>query len=84
MNHNLNLYKKVNEIVRKEPAFVIQQDYYYQMVNDHKQIYKVKHRETKNSYEFNLFLFLIVFFLPKHQLFQVNMEDIDKVQELHN
>jgi len=39
----------VNETVRKEHVFVIQQDYYYRMVNDHKQIRKVKHRATKIS-----------------------------------
>ncbi len=39
----------VNEIVRKEHVFVIQQDYYYRMVNDHKQIHKEEHRVTKEK-----------------------------------
>jgi uridine kinase len=37
----------VNEIVRQEHVFVIQRDYYYRRVNDHKQIYKEEHQETK-------------------------------------
>jgi len=37
----------VNEVVQKEHVFVIQGDYYYQMVNDHKQIHKEEHQETK-------------------------------------
>ncbi len=53
MNYNLKLYKMVNEIVQIEHVFVIQQDYYYRMVNDHKQIYKEEHRETiKNNRNF--------------------------------
>jgi hypothetical protein len=75
----------VNETVRKEHVFVIQQDYYYRMVNDHKQIRKVKHRATKiliKIIHINMIFEFIL--LPKHQLFQENMEDIERVQELHN
>lgn len=73
----------VNEIVPIGHVFVIQQDYYYRMVNDHIRICKVKHQATKILFK-NLVENFSRNFIPKHQLFQVNMEDIDKVQELHN
>jgi uridine kinase len=75
----------VNEVVQKEHVFVIQGDYYYQMVNDHKQIHKEEHQETK--IEENKYVNLVDFFkviLPKHQLFRVHMEDIEIIQEPHN
>jgi len=38
----------VNEIDQQEHVFVIPGDYYYQMVNDHKQKHKEEHQETRN------------------------------------
>jgi hypothetical protein len=74
----------VNEIDQQEHVCVIQGYYYYRMVNDHKQRYTEEHPETKIEYIniFNLVNFEI--FLPKHRLFQVNMEDIETAQEPHN
>ena len=37
----------VNDNSQIEHVFLTQQDYYYRMVNDHKQTHKAKHRVTK-------------------------------------
>lgn len=39
----------VNDIDQQERIFVVQQDYYYQMVNARKRICREEHRETKED-----------------------------------
>ena len=75
----------VNDIDQQERIFVVQQDYYYRMVNARKRICREEHRETNKRMKTSFdgresFLFL----LPKHRLFQVNMEDIGTIPEQHN
>lgn len=39
----------VNDIVQQEHISVVQQDYYYRTVNDHKRICREEHRETNEE-----------------------------------
>lgn len=75
----------VNDIDQQERIFVVQQDYYYRMVNARKRIYREEHQETNKrmnmSFDRRESLF---FLLPKHRLLQVNMEDIGIIPEQHN
>lgn len=73
----------VNEIDRQEHVFVIQEDYYHRMVNDHKQKHRVKHRETKLKFIGLLVIVYSSISLPKHRLFQENMEDIGIILAPH-
>lgn len=76
----------VNEIVQREHVCVVQRDYDFRMVNDHKQIHKVEHPKTKQiSITIQIIdRHLTLSVIPRRRLSRVNMEDICRVPELHN
>ena len=72
-----------NEIDQQGRVFVIREDYYYRMVNAHKQKHRAKHRETKQEKNPIGSSFIRASYLPRHRLFRENMEDIERVPVRH-
>lgn len=72
-----------NEIDQQGHVFVIREDYYYRMVNDHIQKHRAKHRETTIEVYRIIIEHRAFIHLPKHRLSRENMEDFERVPVLH-